>query len=576
MNNNLDNTVTEVNNAFADYFALVGGKKFKQFYYDWHVDNMMAPFVGMVEYFANNYGDDAQEKFHEFATDVQEWLRDYDVDKPEISQISAKKYVRTKDGKLRDLLNGVQTFGFEFRQFVYSFGTKEDHNNEFGYWPVKANMTYSCKHGLMVAKDLMAVLDKNFADITATDNVYRQAQKVADTWLRANVAKEYTYNNDYTFESRKQHIKQLHDLRNRLSLVYRKSKEFTSVQADLFQVEQKDAPRVKNTYWPNGFELEFYVPEELGDYHVLADYLKDKIGWKKFYFTNKDPSVYADKESAGVIMRDESLVPYVGLSPVEFASRVMYDKQDEKMCLQLFDAFEQGYVNKHCSLHQHLCSDSLDMGAYKRLVKRMMQHEEEIVGAFAAPERRDNNLLYATYISRNLSSQGDRDYPFLALMVDMCDDKTELQEMVSFGNKYKTLNVMPQHTIEMRAMNANFNKKFVEAYLQFNREMVASALENNPHHINRELLNKYTWYNNEKSDDKTVMRPLNYGYDKVPHDSYRPMKRKVPTATIKQEQDCGRMVDHALEETGKIHHLVRGKFINDNYMTVKRGGGRVA
>ncbi len=574
MNNNLDNMVTEVNNAFADYFALVGGKKFKQFYYDWHVDNMIAPFAGMVEYFIDNYGEKAQEEFHEFATDVQEWLKDYDVDKPEISQIDAKKYSKTKDGKLRSLLDGVQTFGFEFRQFVYSFGTKEDHNNEFGYWPVKANMPYSSKHGLMVAKDLMAVLDENFADITARGNVYRQAQKMTDTWLRANIAKEYVYNDDYTFEARKQHIKQLHDLRNRLSLVYRKQgNNLTSQQADLFQLEQKDAPRTKNTYWPNGFELEFYVPEELGDYHVLADYLKEKNGWQKFYFTNKDPSVYGDKESAGVIMRDESLVPYVGLFPVEFASRVMYDKQDEQMCLKIFDAFEQGHVNKHCSLHQHLCSDSLDMDAYKRLVKRMMQHEEEIVGAFAAPERRDNNLLYATYISRNLSSQGDRDYPFLALMVELCDDKTELREMVSFGNKYKTLNVMPQHTVEMRAMNANFNKKFVEAYLQFNREFVAAAVENNPHHVNHELLNKYTWYNNVNSDDKTVMHPLNYKYDVVPHDSYRPMKRPVATDVIKQEQDYLRMVDHALEATKKLRHY---NPVRDKMVRTMMNKGRVA
>ena len=554
MNNNLDNTVTEVNNAFADYFALVGGKKFKQFYYDWHVDNMIAPFAGMVEYFAKNYGEKASEKFHEFAADMQEWLNDYDVDKPEISRMDAKKYANTKDGKLRDLLDRVHTFGFEFRQFIYSFGTKEDHNNEFGYWPVKANMPYSSKHGLMVAKDLVAFLDDNFADIANENNVYRQAQKQADTWLRAHVAKEYIYNDDYTFESRKQHIKKLHDLRNRLSLAYQKEDNYTAKQADLFQIEQKDVPMKQNAYWPCGFELEFYVPEQYSDYHVLADYLKEKNGWQKFYFTNKDPSVYGDKESAGVIMRDESLVPYVGLFPVEFASRVMYDKEDEKMCLQIFDAFDQGHVNKHCSLHQHLAADGLDMAAYKRLVKRMMQHEDEIVGAFAAPERRDNNLLYATYVSRNLSSQGKRDYPFLALMVELCDDKTELQEMVSFGNKYKTINVMPQHTIEMRAMNANFNKKFVAAYLQFNREFVAAAAENNPHHVNRVLLNKYTWHNNELSDDKTVMHPLNYGYDVVPHDSYRPMKRSVAPEVIKQEQDYTRMVAHALEYTKKLRY----------------------
>lgn len=145
-------------------------------------------------------------------------------------------------------------------------------------------------------------------------------------------------------------------------------------------------------------------------------------------------------------MRDESLALYRKLASVEFASRIMRNNEDE------------------------------------------------VVGAFAAPERRNNNLLYATYISRNLSSNGKRDYQFLAVMVDLCENKKGLEEMSAFGNKYKTLNVLPKHTVEMRAMNANFNKKFVKAYLQFNREFVAAAVADNPKHVNRVLLNKYTWH----------------------------------------------------------------------------------
>ena len=567
MNNNLNDVVEQVNAAFAEYFALVDGKKFKQFYYDWHVDNMVAPFACMVEYFAKNYGSEAKEKFHEFAQDMAQWLKDYDVDKPQLSNFNVKKYANTNDGKLRAMLDGVRTFGFEFRQFVYSFGTKEDHKAEFGYWPIKTNMPYSSKHGLMVAKNVVEFLDEHFADFQREVDVYRAAQKGVDEYLRAAVTKQYVYAGDYNYENRKKAIKKLHDLRNRLSIVYQHHDKFSAQQADLFQKEQTSVPATRKQYWPNGFELEFYVPEQYSDYHVLAEYLKEKNQWKKLYFSNADGAVYNDKEAAGVIMRDESLTPYDGLFPVEFASRVMRDKNDEKDCLKLFDAFTQGHVNKHCSLHQHLSNEGFDLDVYKRLVKRMMQHEDEIVGAFAAPERRDNNLLYATYISRNLSAQGKRDYPFLVLMVEMCDSKEQLEEMVSFGNKYKTLNIMPKHTVEMRAMNANFNKKFVEAYLQFNREFVAAAVENNPHHLNRFLLNKYTWYNNESSDDKTVMHELRYGYDFVPHDSYRPMKRAVSESLVRQEQDYARMVAHALEYTKKL------RYYNTSFKRVREAGG---
>lgn len=306
MSNKIDELAKEVKNTFNDYFSMVVSKNFKQFYYDWHIDNMTAPFAGLVDYFAQNYGKNAKDSFNDFTKDVIVWLETFDVDKPEIAQISMKKYSKTKDGKLKKIIDGVRTFGFECRPFIYNFATLTDHTTEFGHWPVKANMLYSCKQGLMIAKDIITFLNDNYDKIAGADNVY------------------------------------------------------------------------------------------------------------------------------------------------------------------------------------------------------------------------------------------------------ICENKTELQEMVSFGNKYKTLNIMPQNTVEMRAMNANFNKKFVEGYLQFNREFIASAVANNPHHINYILLNKYTWYNNEQSDTKTVMHRLNYKYDDVPHDSYRPMKRPVPTDVIKQEQNYLRLVSHALGCTKKL------------------------
>ncbi len=110
-------------------------------------------------------------------------------------------------------------------------------------------------------------------------------------------------------------------------------------------------------------------------------------------------------------------------------------------------------------LHQHISAEGFDLATYKRLVKRMMQHEAEIVRAFAAPERRDNKLLYATYISRNLSNNGERDYPFLCVMTDLCDNKQELLDMSAFGHKYKTLNILPSKTVENAFYECKFQQK---------------------------------------------------------------------------------------------------------------------
>ena len=112
-------------------------------------------------------------------------------------------------------------------------------------------------------------------------------------------------------------------------------------------------------------------------------------------------------------MSDESLARYNCLAAVEYASKIMRTPKDEEACLRLFDSFENGYANVHCSLHQHVSNQELDFDGYKRLVKRMMQFEKAIGRNFAAPERHDGKLLYATDISRNLSTNDSRDYPLL-------------------------------------------------------------------------------------------------------------------------------------------------------------------
>lgn len=552
MKDNAEQTIENTKQAFADYFALTQGKSFKQFYYDWHVDNMLAPFAGLVVHFQKTYGDQAEQKFSEFVEEVRKNTMAYNNDKPQLSTLKTSSNTDGNHKRLSALLDGMETFGFDFRQFIYSFATQEDHDREFGYWSVKLNMPYTNHHGLMVACDILKAMEKNFSRITNGKNSYERALQVADTYLRSAIVQGYKYNGEYNFANRRAAMQQFRQLRNQLSKEAQSTNGSEKLR-DIFQTEEKGVPS-SNKYIPCGFELEFYVPEEFGDYGKLINYLKEKNAWKKLYSSNKNPDVYLDKDSAGVIMRDESLTRYNDLAAVEYASSVMHDKEEEKSCLKILDSFDKGHVNVHCSLHQHLSSEGFTLDTYKRLIKRMMQHEAEIVKTFAAPERRDNKLLYATYISRNLSSNGKRDYPFLCVMADLCENKKELEEMSAFGRKYKTLNILPSKTVEIRFMNANFNKRFVEAFLQFNREFVNSAMENLPQHLNRPLLNKFNWRNNYESDTKTVQHDLPYRYQ-VPYDSFAPMHNPVSKETIEGEQTYARLVLHALNETKKLRYM---------------------
>lgn len=540
------NTAAAVRDTFNRYFAMTGHKSFKQFYYDWHVDAMCQPFADLADYFCENFTD-PQTAFRGFAAKFRQNVAGYNPDSPDNARLKCKEYAVTGDGRLSQLVDQLESFGFQFRQFVYSFASKSDHDREFCQWVLKPNMPNAHAYGLHTACKLLDTVAKNFNSVLTAGNRREKALFLADAALRSQVATDYKYHRDYTFQNRRRLVKQVCHLRQTLAEEYQAAPR-TPQFIETFQVETHTGSKF-GKYTPNGFELEFYVPEQIGRYDDLGKYLQQKTSWKKVYFSNHDNAVYQDKDAAGVIMRDESLTPYNHLAPVEFASRVMTSRADEKQCLELFDAFEKGYVNVHCSLHQHVSSRDLDLNGYKRLVKRMMQHEQDIVRTFAAPERHDDRLLYATYISHNLSSNGKRDYPLLCLMADLCENKQELTEMASFGRKYKTLNIMPEKTVEFRFMNAHFNKEFVAAFLQFNRDMVNSAVQNDGTHLNRPLASQYGWKQNRRADAKTVIKPLSYYYQ-VEYDKFRP-QQKISRQVIAGEQQYAWMITQALNETGK-------------------------
>lgn len=538
--------VQETRKSFDEYFNTIGRRDFKQFYYDWHTDAMIEPFAELTAYFAKKYPDHTAEHFDRFVADYAQSVDTYNLDCEQFC--SVKNGIIHKDAELSDIIDKIETFSFELRQFAYSFASEQDHKAEFGGWGFKPNYPYAHLHGLALSVDILNMLSERFNDMN-NNNLAENTRMATDTFLRTKIAPHYKYQNNYTYHFRKNKIKQFVALRNRLSDEYQKGDYAQS--GDLFQIETR-TPTKFGTYRPNGFELEFYFPEEVGDYTKFINYLKEKHNWGQIYTSSKDPNVYKDSTGAGVIERDESLAAIAGFHPVEYASRIMTSKQDENECLKIMDSFDKGYANVHCSLHQHVSADGFDLNTYKRLIKRMMQHEENIVQNFAAPERANNNLLYATYISRNLSQDSKRDYPFLCIMTDSCKNMAELRDMVGFGHKYKTLNIMPDKTVEFRYMNAIFNAKYTEAFLQFNRDLVNSAVNNDGTHINRPLANKFNWMQNKLTDNKTVLKPLSYYYQRS-YDEFRP-EHKVDAHTIYEENVYARHIADAIVCTGKFKY----------------------
>lgn len=547
MNTKTSGVVEETQALLAAYFETIKGKDFKHFYYDWHREKMYAPFADLAAYFKSN---SSKESFAAFVADFKTYVSAFNNDDVKNEHFSVKKYARTTDGSLRRIMDRTDSFAFQLRGFVHAFARPEEHTRVFCDYFGKNNMPYAYHRGLAITAAVMDKMVENYDSL----NSRQTTLYLVDSFMRSAVFKSYRLDNAGEYASVTALVADLKVKRDELASWYKAEKQNPdSPYADLFQIEDtrpQSSGQRQPEYRPNGFELEFYYPEQIGNNAELIKVLLQKNSWQKIHTSNKDAAVYHDETSAGVIMPDESLIAHNGLLPAEYASRIMRNKTEERECLKILETFEHGYVNKHCSFHQHISADDMDIPAYKRLLKRMIQHEAEIVSAFAAEERRDSRLLYATYISNNLGNDREKDYPLLCLLAETCDDKKQLREMAGYGRKYKTLNLMPEHTVEFRYMNGHFNRRFAEGFLQFNREMVSSAASNGKQHINRVLLHKYNWLNNQNSDTRTVMKPVHYMYA-FAFDRFDP-EIKISDKVKDGDMTQARLISHALNKTGKI------------------------
>ena len=135
----------------------------------------------------------------------------------------------------------------------------------------------------MVSCDILQFLKKNFNQIAQGNDTYQRALYAADVYLRQHIVKGYRYDENYTFFSRRKSMRQLRSLRNKLSKNFRQQPLNENLQ-DIFQTEKPGLPQQSRSYRPNGFELEFYVPEEFGNYDKLINYLKKEKRLAKIVF----------------------------------------------------------------------------------------------------------------------------------------------------------------------------------------------------------------------------------------------------------------------------------------------------
>lgn len=135
---------------------------------------MIAPFAELTEYFTSNF-ENPHRSFSKFSAAFKQNVADYNVDNPANSSLKCREFSVTKDGRLAQTIDQIETFGFEFRQFIYSFATRKDHDEAFGNWPIKTNMPYSTTYGLQTAVKIIDYLDKNFASLQNAADVKQKA-----------------------------------------------------------------------------------------------------------------------------------------------------------------------------------------------------------------------------------------------------------------------------------------------------------------------------------------------------------------------------------------------------------------
>ena len=210
-------TVTAAKNAFNQYFEMAGRKSFKQFYYDWHIDAMIEPFAELADYFSRRYPIDTAAHFDRFVRDFCDSVNTYNIDCEKFC--SVKSGIRHKDKELSDIIDKIETFSFEFRQFSYSFMTEKDYVAEFGQWTFKPNYPYSHMHGLAVSVDILNKISEHYNSFE-NRSVAEKTRYVVDNYLRTNIASDYRYKARYSYSARKAEVRGYVSLRNRMSTEY--------------------------------------------------------------------------------------------------------------------------------------------------------------------------------------------------------------------------------------------------------------------------------------------------------------------------------------------------------------------
>lgn len=208
-------TVIAAKNAFNQYFEMAGRKSFKQFYYDWHIDAMIEPFAELADYFSRRYPIDTAAHFDRFVRDFCDSVNTYNIDCEKFC--SVKSGIRHKDKELSDIIDKIETFSFEFRQFSYSFMTEKDYVAEFGQWTFKPNYPYSHMHGLAVSVDILNKISEHYNSFE-NRSVAEKTRYVVDNYLRTNIASDYRYKARYSYSARKAAVRGFVSLRNRIMI----------------------------------------------------------------------------------------------------------------------------------------------------------------------------------------------------------------------------------------------------------------------------------------------------------------------------------------------------------------------
>jgi hypothetical protein len=413
--------------------------------------------------------------------------------------ISSIKSFTPKIKGQKDLCRKLQWLSLVLREFIFMFGTSEDHKRLFNDWNLRT--TPKC---FVEAADIMVRDAVISVCAYAIHFQSREKRKPSEEEIRIFLKSLFCSKLFMSYYKKRQSGLSIERKTQLIdSVLSQYAEDFLLFESALSTKSKRSCRQIdkgttsvinffelhfapeRNTARPveidYGVEIEFQAPKSEVDISHLAQTVRKRTTFSGLS-TFPSNAAYLNRKG-GVLMVDESLPRLKGYFPVEFASPILSTRVDLKHIENLAHGLRQKrcVVDESSGVHVHVSRKSFSKKSLKTLAIRFARQEDDIRKVFFDDTRISDNNMYGPSL---LSLFGDtferknqaKNFILLTHFVRRARTLDEIHDAASAGSRYTSLNVKTKYdTIEFRGHPGTLSGKRISNYVEFILDFAAMA-----------------------------------------------------------------------------------------------------